>query len=368
MTNVLVSTRTQTPAVQAAPVQTPALSDDIAALEIDMRIAQELARSEIVPSTYRGKPANILVAAQLGRALGLNPATALQSMHVIEGTPSPSAKLQAALVRRAGHKLRILEHSDEKAVIQIVRADDPNFPITAEFTIEDARNAGYLSVVVERWVPGDNGKKRPERYPLPEGMPVPPSLEDLKRAGAPEWARPFQVKRRDNWHTNRKTMLHHRAVTTCVGMACPEVLSGLDFEVEPSNEYLPTEAPVVTSPVETSAVEADTDVVDAEVVEEPAADAAPEQSDTGSATENEATAEAAPEQETEPAPEQTSGPTIDDLKAAIRASGQRQAAVIRIAAELAAELGLDAPPNATAIADDPDLCTAVLQHLSNLSD
>lgn len=260
---VMLSRQAQPPApIQQAPQLGP--------MQIDLRVAAELAKSDIVPKAFQGKASNILVAIGLGRSLGLEPAPSLYGMHVIEGTPSPTAKLQAALVRRAGHKLRILEHGPEQAVVQIVRADDPEFPVTVTFSIDDARAAGYLGVNVENWM-GEPGKKKKQTHPLGEDFPVPCTEDDLKKAGAPAWAKPWMVKRRENWFSNRATMLHHRAVTRAVGMACPEVVSGLDFEIDetivaetpdPIATLTPTPAPAAPAEAPAPSI----DVVDAEIV------------------------------------------------------------------------------------------------------
>ena len=45
-------------------------------------------------------------------------------------------------MQRAGHKLRVLETSSRKCVVEGVRADDPRHPSRVEWTIEDAQRAG----------------------------------------------------------------------------------------------------------------------------------------------------------------------------------------------------------------------------------
>lgn len=247
--------------------------------KLDMDLAVMLAKSELVPKVYRDKPSNILLAVGLGRALGLEAAPSLYSLHVIEGTPSPSAKLQQALVRRAGHKFRTIESSSTKAIVQIVRRDDPEFPTTVEFTDTDAVVAGYLDRWAERWV-NQNGRNRPERWTLPANIPLEYTVDDLRAAGAPDWALTADIKRRDNWWTNRAAMLHARATTACVGQACSEVLSGLDFDmaydtpegpgdvIEGTVEHTEGDVPIGEGvQVGGDLPPAATDVVDAEVVE-----------------------------------------------------------------------------------------------------
>ena len=120
---------------RSLPATVPATIPD------QMRLAQALARSELVPRAYRGKPANILLAINLGRSLGLEPAVALTAVQVIEGQASLSAQAQAALVRRAGHKLRITG-DDEKGEAVLIRSDDPDYEHKSVWTMERAKRAG----------------------------------------------------------------------------------------------------------------------------------------------------------------------------------------------------------------------------------
>jgi len=52
------------------------------------RMASLMAQSELVPKNFRGKPADVLVAIEMGIELGLPPMQALQSIAVINGRPS----------------------------------------------------------------------------------------------------------------------------------------------------------------------------------------------------------------------------------------------------------------------------------------
>jgi hypothetical protein len=110
-------------------------------IQSEMAMARALATSSLVPKDFRGQPANILLAIGLGNALGIEPAVALTEIKVIDGTPSLSAHLQAALVRRAGHKLRI-ERGKDSATAIVIRKDDPGHEHKATWTMERAKQAG----------------------------------------------------------------------------------------------------------------------------------------------------------------------------------------------------------------------------------
>lgn len=109
-----------------------------------MEYARTLASSGLLPTAYRNRPENVLFAVEYGRALGLEPITAINSVHVIEGKPSASSGLISSLVRRAGHKLRVrIEREPELvAIAQIIRSDDVDFTFESQWTLARAKRAG----------------------------------------------------------------------------------------------------------------------------------------------------------------------------------------------------------------------------------
>ena len=118
------------------------MSTEIAIRSLSDKIvlAEKLAVSTLLPDAYRKQPGNLLFAIEYAEALGVSPIHAITSIHVISGKPSASADLIAALIRRAGHKLRVIEGTD-LCTAQIIRADDPDFTFAATFTMADARAA-----------------------------------------------------------------------------------------------------------------------------------------------------------------------------------------------------------------------------------
>jgi hypothetical protein len=106
--------------------------------------AKALAHSNLLPKQYQQQPANLLYALEYADALGVSPINAITSIHVIEGKPSASADLIAAMIRRAGHKLRV-SGNDQSARAVLIRADDPEFEYVAEWTMDKARAAGVTN-------------------------------------------------------------------------------------------------------------------------------------------------------------------------------------------------------------------------------
>ena len=68
-------------------------------LDQAMKLAETVSKSGLVPSALRGKPADILIAVQLGMELGLSPVQALQNIMVVNGRPSMWGDLVMALVK-----------------------------------------------------------------------------------------------------------------------------------------------------------------------------------------------------------------------------------------------------------------------------
>lgn len=94
----------------------------------------------------RPSPAKIMLVMETGRMLGIHPIAALSGIHVIENKATVSPALMSALVRRAGHKLRVrttgsVEAGTFTAIAELIRADDPDFTFSAEWTPHRAARA-----------------------------------------------------------------------------------------------------------------------------------------------------------------------------------------------------------------------------------
>lgn len=111
------------------------------AIQARINYAKALAGSNLLPAQYQHQPANALVAIETGYALGIAPIQALSSIAVINGRACMSADLMAAVVRRAGHKLRI-EERDGAVKATLIRRDDPDYEFTVVWDREKATTAG----------------------------------------------------------------------------------------------------------------------------------------------------------------------------------------------------------------------------------
>lgn len=125
-----------------APAPAPGFSYIAAGLKERADYIARLAPSTILPTAYRGNAANAFVAAETGAALGLEPLQALASIAVINGRATLSSDLMAAVIRRAGHTLRIVENNPESVTATLIRADDKTFKFEVTWDKDKATKAG----------------------------------------------------------------------------------------------------------------------------------------------------------------------------------------------------------------------------------
>lgn len=114
-------------------------------LEVKREWCQMMAGGDMLPRQYREKPANLLYAVEYADQLGIPRINALTSIHVIEGKPSASADLIAALVRKAGHRLRVSTQGHGRQTVvtaSVWRADDPDFEFRVIWNWQRAEDAG----------------------------------------------------------------------------------------------------------------------------------------------------------------------------------------------------------------------------------
>lgn len=115
-------------------------------LDEAMRFAEMLAASKLVPSAYKDKPADVLVACQWGAEIGLPPLQALQSIAVINNVPSVWGDAVVGLVRGSGVCEYINQDWDEEtktATCAVKRKGEPEQVRT--FSREDANLAGHMN-------------------------------------------------------------------------------------------------------------------------------------------------------------------------------------------------------------------------------
>lgn len=106
--------------------------------------AKVVAESGLVPTAYKGKPQDILVAWQYGAELGVQPLQALQGIAVINGRPCVWGDLALAVVQASGTVEHMREYFDEKtqtAYFEAKRKGNKE-TIRQAFSFADAKTAG----------------------------------------------------------------------------------------------------------------------------------------------------------------------------------------------------------------------------------
>ncbi|MBO1739699.1 hypothetical protein [Leifsonia sp. TF02-11] len=94
-------------------------------------------------------PGKVLLVMETGDMLGIHPVAAMQGVHIIEGKATLSPALMSAVVRKAGHRLRVrttgsIAAGDFAATASLTRSDDPEFTYEATWTPERATRAGLM--------------------------------------------------------------------------------------------------------------------------------------------------------------------------------------------------------------------------------
>lgn len=99
---------------------------------------------------YQPSPGKVMLVVETGIMLGLHPMAALQGIEIIEGKPTLKPALMSALIRAAGHKLRIkqtgsVRGGDLAVTTTLIRADDPDYPYEYTWSLkEQALQAGLI--------------------------------------------------------------------------------------------------------------------------------------------------------------------------------------------------------------------------------
>lgn len=140
--------------VRHQPAPAPTALPSAAEWKAAMAMAESICQTNFVPSSYRGKPDEVLAAILAGRELGIGPMQALKDIHMIDGRPALAAHLQLAMLRKGGVQILDSESTNERAVIH-ARRKDTGEEATIEWTIEEADRADLTKKKNWRSYPAD---------------------------------------------------------------------------------------------------------------------------------------------------------------------------------------------------------------------
>jgi hypothetical protein len=209
------------------------------------RWAQAAALSTLVPKDYRNRPADILVAVQMGVEIGLPPMTALQSIAVINGRPGVFGDGVPALVMTSplygGHDQFYEVLNPHYADAAIDAPPDATAPVMYQRVevvgAADLQDDATRAVCVFERLRTRDATDRPRVFRATF------SIADAKRAGL--WTK------EGPWQTYPARMLAWRALGFAARAAFPDVLKGLRTVEElrdiPPDADPPPPAPRVVS-------------------------------------------------------------------------------------------------------------------------
>ncbi|QIX48917.1 MULTISPECIES: hypothetical protein [Rhodococcus] len=118
------------------------------AMDIAYSLAEGMCKTALVPSIYRGKPADGTAAILYGAELGLNPIQSLQQIFVVHGAPAIYARTMVALLKVKGYHIWTEESTDES--VTVCGQAPSGITESSTWTMDRARKAGYVPEVDER--------------------------------------------------------------------------------------------------------------------------------------------------------------------------------------------------------------------------
>lgn len=188
--------------------------------ETYQRIAKPLAESDFVPSAYKGKVGNCVIAVEMAARLGVLPLTVMQNLCVVNGTPTWKAKFLIGCVNSCGRYTTL------------------NYRISIDGTVGDVKYKTWEK-------DGKSGKNHEVLKPFER-----PQLDNLvcvayateKATGTELTSTPVSIrmaieegwytKSGSKWPTMPEQMLRYRAASFWVSAFAPEMAMGLRTEEE----------------------------------------------------------------------------------------------------------------------------------------
>lgn len=153
--------------------------------------AEYFAKSQLIPSALRGKPADVAIILQYGVELGIPPLQALNGIDVVQGKPTVSPQLAIALIRSKVPKSFIKIETDEvKLVSRVTMARD-----------RDHKDEAYTAT----W--------------------------DMAKA------QKMGLTGKDNYQKQPATMIEWRATMQAARKVFPDIIKGLDYSPDEIEDF-----------------------------------------------------------------------------------------------------------------------------------
>jgi hypothetical protein len=118
-----------------------------------MKMAECLSKTELLPTQYRGKPADCLIIIDVARQIGASPLFVAQNMYIIKGSPSWSAQYSASVIKTNFTNVKVeLQGEGLKRGCRIIATDkNGNLCEGTRVTIEMAKQEGWFSKTGSKW-------------------------------------------------------------------------------------------------------------------------------------------------------------------------------------------------------------------------
>ena len=180
-----VAPKPEEQAITYAPGQTIWNNTEMYAMAVKQ--AKILASSDLVPEgTYRGKPANCLIALDMSHRTGLSPLNVMQNLYIVKGRPGWSGQYCISAINSCGRF----------TPLEFVQMIDDNGGTKGYYAQATNRETGKICI----------------------GSPV--TWDMVKAEG-------WYDKNGSKWKTMPDLMFHYRSAAFFAREYCPEVLNGL---------------------------------------------------------------------------------------------------------------------------------------------
>lgn len=117
-----------------------------------VRVADAFSKTELVPESYRGKPADCMVAIDMANRMGMPPLMVMQNLYVVKGKPSWSGKACMSMIHanpryREAHPVFFGEKGTDGrgCRIEAIRVSDGENVCGTDVTMTMAKAEGWLS-------------------------------------------------------------------------------------------------------------------------------------------------------------------------------------------------------------------------------
>lgn len=119
-----------------------------------LKMAEGLAKSDLVPDNYKGKPESCLIAIDVARQIGSrSPLFVMQNLFIVKGKPSWSGQYCDAIVRANFKKVKVdlSGDGDERGCVVTAYDENDNFCEGTRVTIRMAKQEGWFSKQGSKW-------------------------------------------------------------------------------------------------------------------------------------------------------------------------------------------------------------------------